>query len=245
MAWRCSGETNDELIDNLLQNGIIHSHVVADAMKQIDRAHYVPDRGAAYGDSPQRIGFNATISAPHMHAHAAEHLLPFLRAADVAGGAVLDVGSGSGYLTAVFHRLAPAATVVGIDHVQGLIDLSVRNLRADGVDVAQSAGTRVAASPASSASSAGKVVMVCGDGRQGAPAHAPFTAIHVGAAAPAVPAPLVEQLARPGRMFIPVGEGRQDIWVVDKDAHGQVTKQKLFGVMYVPLTDRQKQWSTP
>ena len=84
-------------------------------MRKVDRRNYVLDVRSAYEDSPQyvakslmfgaeesswvsrRIGFGATISAPHMHAHACENLLPLLPAADQRGGAILDVGSGSGY----------------------------------------------------------------------------------------------------------------------------------------------------
>lgn len=81
------------------------------AMKRVDRKHYCLDEKAAYEDSPQygfssplqlglihrRIGYNATISAPHMHAHAAENLSSSLPAVDFETGAILDVGSGSGY----------------------------------------------------------------------------------------------------------------------------------------------------
>ena len=91
------------------------------AMKKVDRANYVPDKRFAYMDSPQsvplpflslilsyglrnvsdcwsrQIGFGATISAPHMHAHAAENLLGSFPKADFAGGSILDVGSGSCY----------------------------------------------------------------------------------------------------------------------------------------------------
>ncbi|RSH78125.1 uncharacterized protein EHS24_002581 [Apiotrichum porosum] len=220
--------TNAELVDRMVGKGLITSLRVAEALKGVDRKNYVPSDWAAYEDSPQRIGFNATISAPHMHAHACENLLTHLDAAnDTEGGAVLDVGSGSGYLTAVLHRLAPRATVIGIDHLQGLADLARTNLAKDGVTIG----------PAS------KIDIVCGDGRKGWPAHAPYQVIHVGAAAPSIPDALVDQLAAPGRMFIPVGVVEQDIWQVDKDASGAVIRKKLFGVMYVPLTDKEKQWT--
>jgi protein-L-isoaspartate(D-aspartate) O-methyltransferase len=58
----------------------------------------------------------------------------------------------------------------------------------------------------------------------------PFDAIHVGAAAPTLPQALVDQLARPGRMFIPVGDYSQDIFQVDKDENGNVKQKKLFAV---------------
>lgn len=65
MAWMCSGKTNVELISNLRTQGLINSSRVADAMKQVDRANYCPDKRSAYQDSPQPIGYSATISAPH------------------------------------------------------------------------------------------------------------------------------------------------------------------------------------
>ena len=65
----------------------------------------------------------------------------------------------------------------------------------------------------------------------GLPEEGPYDAIHVGAAAPTLPAALVEQLARPGRMFIPVGTHMQQILQVDKDENGQVTETPLLDVM--------------
>jgi len=240
MAWRSHGESNADLIENLRINGLITVPVVAEAMKKVDRANYVLDKWSAYRDSPQSINYGATISAPHMHAHATENLLRFLQ----PGMKVLDVGSGSGYTCAVFHHLVspddptkPKGKVVGIDHIKQLVDFSIQNLKRDGVNVKEPDA---------------RVEMVCGDGRKGYPSEAPFNAIHVGAAAPTIPQELIEQLASPGRMFIPVDDeadasrffgGGQSIWQVDKDEHGEVTKKRLFGVSYVPLTDADKQWS--
>ncbi|WWC69479.1 protein-L-isoaspartate O-methyltransferase [Kwoniella pini CBS 10737] len=232
MAWMSSGKSNEDLIDKMVKNGLINSPQIAEAMRKVDRKNYVPDQSYAYEDSPQRIGFGATISAPHMHAHACENLLSFLPIVNSPHtGAILDVGSGSGYLTAVLHRLAPTATIVGIDHIQGLVDQSIKNLQKDEI-------------PLASDTDKSGVFMICGDGRKGSPRHAPFSVIHVGAAAPQIPEALIDQLAKPGRMFIPVGEGSQDIWQIDKSESGEVHKKKLFGVMYVPLTDAEKQWKT-
>lgn len=91
----------------------------------------------------------------------------------------------------------------------------------------------------------GLITIVTGDGRLGYPSNAPYDAIHVGAAAVDVHEPLIAQLKAPGRMFIPVSEvgsltGGQAVWQVDKDADGKVTKKKLYGVIYVPLTDAKK-----
>ena len=86
----------------------------------------------------------------------------------------------------------------------------------------------------------GKVAFVRGDGREGWTEGAPYDAIHVGAAAREEHARLVEQLRCPGRLFIPVGEWSQYIWVVDKGEDGTVKREKAFGVRYVPLTDAPK-----
>ncbi len=234
MAWRCSGRTNAELVANLFAAGLITSPRVRDAMSAVDRAHYCPSSPlAAYEDSPQSIGFDATISAPHMHASACESLLSFMP--ENRGARVLDVGSGSGYLTHVLANLVCGpdgggdGKVVGIDHIQGLVDLARTNMRRS------EEGRKLLDS--------GKVELVCGDGCKGYPPAGPYDAIHVGAAARELHPDLVEQLKSPGRMFIPVedhdggGWGGQWIWVVDKDEHGTVTKRKDMGVRYVPLTD--------
>lgn len=87
------------------------------------------------------------------------------------------------------------------------------------------------------------VQIVTGDGRLGYPTCGPYDAIHVGAAAKELHGPLIEQLKAPGRMFIPVEESggiSQHIWQVDKDEKGEVKKRRLYGVMYVPLTDARK-----
>ena len=226
MAWRCTGATNAELIANLRRASLIKSPTVADAMTRVDRAHYAPH--SPYEDSPQTIGFGATISAPHMHASACENLLPFLK----PGSRLLDVGSGSGYLTHVLAEVQGEGSgkVVGIDHIQGLVDMSRKNM------MKSERGRNLLESK--------QVELVCGDGRKGYPAQAPYDAIHVGAAAKVLHDELIEQLKAPGRMFIPVedteGWGSQWIWVVDKDENGKVVRRKDMGVRYVPLTDAPK-----
>ena len=167
-------------------------------------------------------------------------LLPFLK----PGARVLDVGSGSGYLSAVLYHLIQEpedprnaeGKLYGIEHVPELVDWSCANLRKDGLDAAVDEG---------------KINIVAGDGREGAhhsihssdhscmcltallgsPDNGPFDAIHVGAAAPHMPPALVQQLASPGRMFIPVGTQFQQVFQVDKDASGNVTETPLLDVL--------------
>ncbi|GAB7337366.1 hypothetical protein MBLNU457_g2714t1 [Dothideomycetes sp. NU457] len=225
MAWRSSGSSNEALIENLSRNGLITSERVKKAMLSVDRAHYAP--AMPYQDSPQTIGHAATISAPHMHASACESLLPFLK----PGARVLDIGSGSGYLTHVLAELVkPGGTVVGVEHIQPLVDLANGNTAksAEGKELLDTGG----------------IVFVKADGRKGwtgKGGELGWDAIHVGAAAAGFHQELIDQLKSPGRLFIPVEENfMQHIYVIDKDENGNVVKQKQYGVQYVPLTDAPK-----
>lgn len=214
MAWACSGTSNAELVSNMASNGLINSDRVKKAMmsvctplltprsystirglhdflsltnSQVDRGHYAPSR--AYEDSPQSIGHSATISAPHMHASACESLLSFLE----PGSKVLDIGSGSGYLTHVLAALVkPNGIVVGVDHIQPLVDLATKNMgkSADGKELLES----------------GAVKFIKADGRLGWKEDAPYDAIHVGAAAAEHHQTLVDQLKSPGRWVLREGE---------------------------------------
>mmetsp|Transcript_7365 Transcript_7365/g.17708 ORF Transcript_7365/g.17708 Transcript_7365/m.17708 type:complete len:164 (+) Transcript_7365:697-1188(+) len=161
-----------------------------------------------------------------MHAHCLELMEPYLR----PGGKVLDVGSGSGYLTAVFAMLVGASGMaVGVEHIGELVERSAEAARAV---------------PATAELvQAGALRFVQGDGRLGYEAAAPYDCIHVGAAAFPLPKPLTEQLKNGGRMVIPWGppSGAQQLMVVDKAADGTVTESVAMSVRYVPLTSAKEQ----
>eukprot|EP01063_Lacrimia_lanifica_P006658 TRINITY_DN14173_c0_g1_i1.p2 TRINITY_DN14173_c0_g1~~TRINITY_DN14173_c0_g1_i1.p2 ORF type:complete len:250 (+),score=90.29 TRINITY_DN14173_c0_g1_i1:71-751(+) len=217
MAWRCSGRSNAELIQNLVKGGVITRPAVEQAMLAVDRQHYCRAGTTPYQDAPQPIGFNQTISAPHMHAMCLEGFAELLK----PGMRVLDAGSGSGYLTACFYEMVGAGGAVrGIEYVKDLVPYSLENLHKDGYAEALRSGA---------------IQIKHGDGSKGWEPGATFDVIHVGAAAPQVPKPLVDALAAPGVMIIPVGTDTQVLTEVAKSASGAVTVKELTGVRYVPF----------
>ena len=117
-------------------------------MLAVDRAHFVTGKySLPYEDCPQMIDYNVTISAPHMHAYCLEWAEKKLQ----PGAKVLDVGCGSGYLCAAFYEMCkPDCKIVGIEHIDGLCQFSVDNLRKD-----------------YEAQLGKEIIIVCGDGRLG------------------------------------------------------------------------------
>ncbi|XP_061366077.1 protein-L-isoaspartate O-methyltransferase 1-like [Gastrolobium bilobum] len=222
----CSGSAmskNRAMVERLQRYGVIKSSKVAEVMESVDRALFVPNGAEPYDDTPMAIGYNATISAPHMHATCLQlledHLQPGMHA--------LDIGSGTGYLTACFALMVgPQGRAVGVEHIPELVSFSIENIQK---------------SAAATLLKDGSLSVHAGDGRQGWPEFAPYDAIHVGAAAPEIPKPLIDQLKPGGRMVIPVGNIFQDLKVVDKNSDGSISVRTETSVRYVPLTSREAQ----
>jgi protein-L-isoaspartate(D-aspartate) O-methyltransferase len=189
----------------------IRSPRVLDAMESVPRHLFIPPEHlpSAYNDSPLPIGEGQTISQPYMVAAMADALL--LEAKE----RVLEIGAGSGYQAAVLSRLA--REVIAVESQPALIPAARERLSRLGYS---------------------NVRIKEGDGSLGWPTEAPYDAILVTAAAPAIPAPLVEQLAEGGRLVLPVGTLNEQQLVRVIKRNGHTTEQALFACRFVPLIGR-------
>ncbi|CAD5208994.1 unnamed protein product [Bursaphelenchus okinawaensis] len=211
---------NADLVELLKAKGAFSSDRIKQVLLSVDRADFA--RVSPYCDSPQSIGYNATISAPYMHAQSLERLADVIK----DESRILDIGCGSGYLTTCFaEMIGPSGKVIGIDHISELVALSERNIRKHHEEYLDSE----------------RIVLVTKDGRLGHAALGPYDAIHVGAAASKIPEELINQLARGGRMLIPVGTTEQQFLQIDKSENDKITSKNLYGVIYVPLTSKDHQ----
>jgi protein-L-isoaspartate(D-aspartate) O-methyltransferase len=193
----------------LAERGIEDPRVLA-ALGAVPRHEFVPEdvRHGAYEDHPLPIGEDQTISQPYIVAAMLEHLA--LQESD----RVLEVGTGSGYVTALLSVLC--AEVFSVERFATLAASAEARL--------QRLGSR-------------NVTIRVGDGRMGWPEHAPFNAILVSAATAEAPAPLFEQLAEGGRMIIPVGsQWTQDLQLIRKK-NGEREVTILEGCRFVPLVE--------
>lgn len=201
-------EQREWMVRNQIEAWGIRTPRVLDAMGRVPRELFVPDeeQESAYYDGALPIGEGQTISQPYVVAHMTELLQ--------LGGQekVLEIGTGSGYQTAVLSLLA--AEVYTVERIASLARRARETLAGFG---------------------ARNVHFLVGDGSLGWPEHAPYDAILVTCAAPAVPQPLVQQLADGGRMIAPVGpRGYQDLVLVRQRGR-EVAQERLSPVAFVPL----------
>ena len=179
------------------------------AMKQVPRNEFVPSSygDAAFDNGPLPIGHGQTISQPYIVALMTDLLE--LEADDI----VLEIGTGSGYQTAILSQLCKQ--VYTIEYVPALADIAKARLERLGYDI---------------------ITSITGNGYDGWPEHAPFDAILVTAAAREVPPPLVDQLRPGGRMMIPLGGTfGQDLVLVSKDEDGSLHRRNVLPVAFVPF----------
>jgi protein-L-isoaspartate(D-aspartate) O-methyltransferase len=197
-----------ELFRKLLRN--IPSETVIRAMEQVPRDLFVPQdsRHMAYLDLPLSIGEEQTISQPYIVAMMTEAL-------ELSGGdRVLEIGTGSGYQTAILSALTPRGRVVSMERVPALMQQARQRLQELGyrnVEV-QQAGSSL-----------------------GCPSKGPFDAIIVTAAAPRLPESLLSQLAIGGRLVIPVGTLSQQELVQARRTDEGLSLRVLGPCRFVPL----------
>jgi protein-L-isoaspartate(D-aspartate) O-methyltransferase len=196
------------MVEAQLRDRGIHDQRVLDAMLQIPRHEFVSEeyKSQAYEDHPIPIGEGQTISQPFIVALS-------LRALHLQGSeSVLEVGTGSGYQTALLAALA--RMVYSIERHAALAESAKVALNQLNVTNAK---------------------IMLGDGSHGVPEHSPYEAILVSAAAPSIPEALFNQLAESGRMVIPVGpKHSQELQLIRKVA-GQAVAEVIEGCRFVPL----------
>jgi protein-L-isoaspartate(D-aspartate) O-methyltransferase len=206
--WAAPSTQRLGMIKRLREQGITSEPVLA-AMTRIPRERFIDEAlwTRAYEDNALPIGFAQTISQPYVVARMIASVLP----ASGKIGKVLEVGTGCGYQAAVLSQLA--AEVYSIERIRGLYDRARGNLRPLRLP---------------------NVRLAYGDGYLGLPDAAPFDAIVVAAAAPALPPALVQQLKRGGKLIIPLGTGAQQLKLLEKRVAGVIETQ-LDMVRFVPM----------
>lgn len=202
------GRRQAEMIEKQLRRRGITDSAVLTAMGAVPRHEFVPGelRSRAYEDVPLPIGAGQTISQPYIVAAMTAALR--LR----AGDRVLEIGTGCGYQAAVLSPLVKE--VFSIECRTELATAASERLRQLGYK---------------------NVHVHCGDGTLGLPEFAPFDAILIAAGAPAVPGPLLTQLADCGRMILPIGDAEhQELRLIEKQGTEFLTTV-LEGCRFVPL----------
>ena len=219
LSISCKGHDNElyQLRMNMIETQIkkrgITDQTILDAMKKVNRHEYVQENfeRLAYSDRPVPIGFGQTISQPYIVAFMSHKL-------NVASHhKVLEIGTGSGYQAAVLAELSDH--VYTIEIIPELAKRAEKVLKKNDYD---------------------NITMRIGDGYKGWPEQAPFDRIMVTAAPKEIPEKLIEQLAPGGIMVLPVGETvmMQYLWLITKDNDGQIEKEKILPVRFVPMVKK-------
>lgn len=204
----------EQLINSLIKQRYLKTPEIIEAFRKIKRSDFVPagQQDEANGNYPLPIGHGQTISQPLTVAFMLEKLQP------QPGDKILDVGSGSGWQTALLaYIVGPAGRVYAIERWPELAEAG-----ADNVEKYKYI-------------SSGRAVFICGDGSQGLDKQAPFDKIVVAAAAQDIPQALKEQLKLGGRLVIPTK--KQDIRLIERLSEHDYKETIFPGFVFVPLIE--------
>lgn len=193
--------------EQLIRRGIRGERVL-DAFRKVEREKFVPEilKAQSYADSPLSIGENQTISQPYIVAHMIEAL-------GLTGTErVLEIGTGSGYQTAILSLLSKE--VYSVERIDILAQRALETLNKLNLK---------------------NIKISVGDGTRGLEEFSPFDAIVVSAAAPFAPEPLLEQLVEGGRMIIPLGERYSQVLTLFTKTKTGIKKDLLQSCVFVPL----------
>ena len=197
-----------EMVENQIVYRGISNATVIDAMLKVKRHLFVPEKyiDAAYGDNPIPMEKGQTVSQPYIVALMTELLKP------MPGKKILEVGTGSGYQTAVL-----AETGCDVYTIEIIEDLAIQSRK-----ILDKLGYS-------------NVSFRIGDGYAGWKEHAPFQGIIVTAAPANIPEKLVDQLSMEGKLVIPIGNTNQELQLIEKTSEG-LKKKRITSVRFVPMT---------
>ncbi len=202
----------ETIADRLRSEGYLKTPRILDAFRKVDRRRFLTHefQGDSEENTPLPIGYGQTNSQPLTVAFMMECLQPRV------GERALDIGSGSGWTTALLAEIVgPTGRVYAIERVPQLRQFGEANLKPFGYE---------------------NVEFKTGDGSQGWPERAPFDLIEVAAAAESVPDALIDQLAVNGRLLMPVGsEAGQALTLLTKRPDGTCDIETFPGFAFVPL----------
>lgn len=199
------------MVDEQLIPRDIKNPRVLDVFKKIERHKFVPREFAtsAYADFPVPIGEGQTISQPYIVALMTEYL-------DLTGSErVLEVGTGSGYQTAILAELAKEVYTVE----------RFENLAKQAQNLLNELGYK-------------NIKIKVGDGTLGWPEQAPFDRIIITAASPSIPPPLSEQLKEGGKLILPLGEAFGQVLTLVEKKQGILQYKDICGCVFVPLVGK-------
>jgi len=202
----------EKLIKKLIRHGYLKSKRIIEAMREVPREIFIPDRqrGYAYEDTPLEIGHGQTISAPHMVAI----MLEALQLDE--DSKILEIGTGTGYHASIAAKIASRGMVYTIERIKELADKAKENFKKLGIK---------------------NVKVFIGDGSLGLPEFAPYTHIYATCSAPSVPPALIEQLGKGGKLLIPVGRVYCDLILIEKNE--KMKKKNLGGCAFVPMIGKE------